>query len=42
MKALLHNTSMLAAAGALAVVKYHEPSFGLQKAAKDIDLSELV
>jgi hypothetical protein len=42
MKALLLDTSKLAAAATLAVVKYHEPSFDLQKVAKDVDLSELV
>jgi hypothetical protein len=39
---LLLDTSKLAAAATLAAVKYHVPSFDLQKVAEDVDLSELV
>jgi hypothetical protein len=39
---LLLDTSKLAAAATLAAVKYHDPSFDLQKVAEDVDLSELV
>jgi hypothetical protein len=42
MKALLLDTSKLAAVTALAAVEYHEPSFDLQKVTGDVDLSELV
>jgi hypothetical protein len=42
MKALLLDTNKLGVAAALAMVKYHEPSFNLQKVAEDVDLSELV
>jgi hypothetical protein len=42
MKALLFDTSKLVMVAALAVVKYHEPSFDLQKVAEDVDLPELV
>jgi intergrase/recombinase len=42
MKTLLLDTSKLAAAATLATVKYHEPSFDLQKVAEDVNLSELV
>jgi hypothetical protein len=42
MKALLLGTSKLVAAAALAAVKYHKPSFDLEKVVEDIDLLELV
>jgi hypothetical protein len=38
MMALLLDTSKLAAAAALAEVKYHQPSFDLHKVAEDVDL----
>jgi hypothetical protein len=42
MKAPLRDTSKLAATATLAAVKYHEPSFDLQKVVEDVNLSELV
>jgi hypothetical protein len=39
---LLLDTAKLAAAMALLSVKYHEPSFDLQKVAEDVDLFGLV
>jgi hypothetical protein len=39
---LLLDTAKLAAASTLSAVKYHEPSFDLQKVAGDVDLSALV
>jgi hypothetical protein len=41
-KGLLLDTANLAAAAALSTVKYHDPSFGLQKVSEDVDLSGLV
>jgi hypothetical protein len=41
-KGLLLDTANLAAAVALSTVKYHDPSFDLQKVSKDMDLSGLV
>jgi hypothetical protein len=42
MKGLLLYTANLAAAAALSMVKYHNPSFNLQKVSEDVDLSSLV
>jgi hypothetical protein len=42
MKAFLLDTSKLATAAVLAAMKYHEPSFDLQKVAEDVVLLELV
>jgi hypothetical protein len=39
---LLLDTANLAAAAALSTVKYHDPSFDLQKVSEDMDLSDLV
>jgi hypothetical protein len=41
-KGLLLDTANLAAAAALSIVKYHDPSFDQQKVSKDVDLSGLV
>jgi hypothetical protein len=41
-KGLLLETANLAAAAALSTVKYHDPSFDLQKVSEDMDLSGLV
>jgi hypothetical protein len=41
-KVLLLDTTKLAAAAALSMVKYHDPSFDLQKVSEDMDLSGLV
>jgi hypothetical protein len=41
-KGLLLDTANLAAAAALSTVKYHDPSFDLQKVSEDVDLSDLV
>jgi hypothetical protein len=41
-KVLLLDTAKLAAAAALSMVKYHDPSFDLQKVSEDMDLSGLV
>jgi hypothetical protein len=41
-KGLLLDTTNLAAAAALSTVKYHDPSFDLQKVSEDVDLSDLV
>jgi hypothetical protein len=41
-KGLLLDTANLAAAAALSTVKYHDPSFDLQKVSEDVDLSGLV
>jgi hypothetical protein len=41
-KGLLLDTTNLAAAAALSTVKYHDPSFDLQKVSEDVDLSGLV
>jgi hypothetical protein len=41
-KGLLLDTANLAAAAALSTVKYHDPSFDLQKVSEDMDLSDLV
>jgi hypothetical protein len=41
-KGLLLDTAKLMAAAALATVKYHDPSFDLQKVSKDVDLFGLV
>jgi hypothetical protein len=42
MKMLLLETRKIAAVAALAIVKFHEPTFNLQKVMEDIDLAELV
>jgi hypothetical protein len=39
---MLLDTANLAAAAALSTVKYHDPSFDLQKVSEDVDLSGLV
>jgi hypothetical protein len=39
---LLLDAANLAAAAALSTVKYHNPSFDLQKVSEDVDLSGLV
>jgi hypothetical protein len=41
-KGLLLDTANLGAAAALSTVKYHDPSFDLQKVSEDVDLSGLV
>jgi hypothetical protein len=41
-KGLLLDTTNLAAAAALSAVKYHDPSFDLQKVSEDVDLSGLM
>jgi hypothetical protein len=41
-KGLLLDTANLAAAAALSTVKYHDPSFNLQKVSEDVDLSGIV
>jgi hypothetical protein len=41
-KGLLLDTANLVAAAALSTVKYHDPSFDLQKVTEDVDLSGLV
>jgi hypothetical protein len=41
-KGLLVDTANLAAAAALSTVKYHNPSFDLQKVSDDVNLSGLV
>jgi hypothetical protein len=41
-KGLLLDTANLAVAVALLTVKYHDPSFDLQKVSEDVDLSGLV
>jgi hypothetical protein len=42
LKGLLLDTANLAAAVVLSIVKYHDPSFDLQKVSEDVDLSGLV
>jgi hypothetical protein len=39
---LLLDTTKLAVAGALSIVKFHEPPYDLQKVAEHVDLSGLV
>jgi hypothetical protein len=41
-KGLLLDTANLATAAALSTVKYHDPSFDLQKVSEDMDLSGLI
>jgi hypothetical protein len=41
-KGMLLDTANLAAAAVLSTVKYHDPSFDLQKVSEDVDLSGLV
>jgi hypothetical protein len=41
-KGLLLDTANLAASAALCTIKYHDPSFDLQKVSEDVDLSGLV
>jgi hypothetical protein len=41
-KGLFLDTAKLAVAVALSMVKYHDPSFDLQKVSEDVDLSGLV
>jgi hypothetical protein len=41
-KGLLLDTANLAAAAMLSTVKYHDPSFDLQKVSEDVDMSGLV
>jgi hypothetical protein len=41
-KGLLLDTSNLAAAAALSIVKHHDLSFDLQKVSEDVDLSGLI
>jgi hypothetical protein len=41
-KGLLLDTANHAAVAALSTVKYHDPSFDLQKVSEDVDLSGLV
>jgi hypothetical protein len=41
-KGLLLDTANLASAAALSTVKYHDPSFNLQKVSEDVDLSGIV
>jgi hypothetical protein len=41
-KGLLLDTANLAAAVVLSTVKYHNPSFDLQKVSEDVDLSGLI
>jgi hypothetical protein len=38
-KGMLLDTAKLAAAAALSTVKYHDPSFDLQKVSEEVDLS---
>jgi hypothetical protein len=39
---LLDTANLAAAAAALSTVKYHDPSFDLQKVSEDVDLSGLI
>jgi hypothetical protein len=41
-KDLLLDTTNLAVAAALSTVKYHDPSFDLQKVSEDVDFSGLM
>jgi hypothetical protein len=41
-KGLLLDTANLAAVVALSTIKYHDPSFDLQKVSEDVDLSGLI
>jgi hypothetical protein len=41
-KGQLLDTANLAAAAALSTIKYHDPSFDLQKVSEDVDLSGLM
>jgi hypothetical protein len=41
-KGLLLDTANLVAAVALSTIKYHDPSFDLQKVSQDVDLSGLI
>jgi hypothetical protein len=41
-KGLLLDSANLAAAAVLSTVKYHDPSFDLQKVSEDVDLSGLI
>jgi hypothetical protein len=41
-KGLLLDTANLAAATTLSAVKYHDPSFDLQKVSEDVDLSGII
>jgi hypothetical protein len=41
-KGLLLDTTNLVVAAALSTVKYHDPSFDLQKVSEDVDLSGLI
>jgi hypothetical protein len=41
-KGLLLDTANLAPATALSTIKYHDPSFDLQKVSEDVDLSDLI
>jgi hypothetical protein len=41
-KGLLPDTANLAVAMALSTVRYHDPSFDLQKVSEDVDLSGLI
>jgi hypothetical protein len=41
-KGLLLDTANVAAAATLSTVKYHDPSFDLQKVSEDMDLSGLI
>jgi hypothetical protein len=41
-KCLLLDIANLAATAVLSMVKYHDPSFDLQKVSEDVDLSGLV
>jgi hypothetical protein len=41
-KGLLLDTANLAVAAVLSTVKYHDPSFDLQKVSEDVDLSGLI
>jgi hypothetical protein len=41
-KSLLLNTANLTATAVLSTVKYHDPSFDLQKFSEDVDLSGLI
>jgi hypothetical protein len=41
-KGLLLDTTNLVAAAALSTVRYHDPSFDLQKVSKDVDLLGLI
>jgi hypothetical protein len=42
MKTLLLDTRKLAAVETLGTVKFHEPSFDLQKVVEEVNLTELV